>query len=118
MLPALEVTNGVLVGQRSKRLHQPEIRRFATLRETLSVVQDVQPLTEYGRNVFPVELEAGEKGVPGGGWPPKPSPSMDRLKPLPAIEISISAPSLRAESIHYRCGETHRQAGCPISKPA
>ena len=47
----LEVTNGVLVGERGKRLHQPEIRRFMTLLEKLSVVQDVQPLNEYVRNV-------------------------------------------------------------------
>jgi predicted nucleic acid-binding protein len=39
---ALEVANGVLVGERSKRLHQPEIRRFRTLLENLSVVQDLQ----------------------------------------------------------------------------
>jgi predicted nucleic acid-binding protein len=56
---ALEVANGVLVGERSKRLHQPEIRRFAILLENLSVVQDVQSLNEYARNVLPLAREYG-----------------------------------------------------------
>jgi predicted nucleic acid-binding protein len=41
---ALEVANGVLVGERSKRLGQPEIRRFGTLLENLSLVQGSQSL--------------------------------------------------------------------------
>lgn len=40
----LEVANAVLVGERSKRLRQPEIRRFTTLLESLSIVQDVPPV--------------------------------------------------------------------------
>jgi len=56
---ALEVANGILVGERSKRLHQPEIRRFITLLENLSIVQDVQSLSEYVRNVLPLAREYG-----------------------------------------------------------
>ena len=56
---ALEVANGVLVGERSKRLRQPEIRRFRTLLENLSVVQDLQSLSEYVRNVLPLAREHG-----------------------------------------------------------
>ena len=56
---ALEVANGVLVGEWSKRLHQPEIRRFRTLLENLSVVQDLQSLSEYVRNVLPLAREHG-----------------------------------------------------------
>jgi predicted nucleic acid-binding protein len=55
----LEVANGVLVGERSKRLRQPEIRRIMTLLENLSVVQDVQPLSEYVMNVLPLAREYG-----------------------------------------------------------
>ena len=56
---ALEVANGVLVGERSKRLHQPEIRRFITLLENISVVQDAQSLSENVRNVLPLAREYG-----------------------------------------------------------
>ena len=56
---ALEVANGVLVGERNKRLLQPEIRRFGTLLENLPVVQDVQSMSEYIRNVLPLAREYG-----------------------------------------------------------
>jgi predicted nucleic acid-binding protein len=55
----LEVANGVLVGERSKRLGQPEVRRFATLLENLSLVQDLQSLGEYLRSVLPLAREHG-----------------------------------------------------------
>jgi predicted nucleic acid-binding protein len=53
----LEVANAVLVGERQKRLRQPEIRRFTTLLESLSLVQDVQPVGEYVTNVLPLARE-------------------------------------------------------------
>ena len=53
----LEITNAIVVGERSKRLGPPEIRRFTTLIESLSLVQDVQPAGEYVRNVLPVARE-------------------------------------------------------------
>ena len=56
---ALEVANGILVGERSKRLRQPEIRRFITLLENLSVVQDVQSLSENVRSVLPLARDHG-----------------------------------------------------------
>lgn len=56
---ALEVANGVLVGERSKRVRQPEIRRFIKLLENLSVVQDVQSLSENVRNVLPLARQYG-----------------------------------------------------------
>jgi predicted nucleic acid-binding protein len=40
---ALEVANGLVVGERRKRLRHAEIRRFVALLEGLSMVQDVQP---------------------------------------------------------------------------
>ncbi len=40
---AVEVANGLVVGERRKRLRQAEIRRFLALLDGLSIVQDVQP---------------------------------------------------------------------------
>jgi predicted nucleic acid-binding protein len=56
---SLEVANGILVGERSKRLHQPEIHRFSTLLKSLSVIQDVQPVDEHLSNVLPLAREYG-----------------------------------------------------------
>ena len=53
----LEIANAVLVGERSKRLRQPEIRRFTTLLESLPVVQDARPVTAYVSDVLPVARE-------------------------------------------------------------
>jgi predicted nucleic acid-binding protein len=53
----LEIANAVLVGERSKRLGQPEIRRFTTLLESLSLVQDVQPVGDHVSNVLPLARE-------------------------------------------------------------
>jgi len=50
----LEIANAVLVGERNKRLRQPEIRRFTTLLENLSLVQDVQRAGEYVSNLLPL----------------------------------------------------------------
>ena len=51
---SLEIANAVLVGERKKRLKQPEIRRFTALLESLSLVQDVQPVGEHVSNVLPL----------------------------------------------------------------
>lgn len=51
---SLEVANAVVVGERQKRLGQPEILRFTTLLEGLSVVQDVQPVSDHISNVLPL----------------------------------------------------------------
>ncbi len=55
----LEVANAVLAGERSKRLRQPEIRRFITLLESLSIVQDVPPVGDQVGNVLPLAREYG-----------------------------------------------------------
>ena len=55
----LEITNAVLAGERSKRLRQPEIRRFTTLLESLSPVQDVLPVGDHVSNVLPLAREYG-----------------------------------------------------------
>jgi predicted nucleic acid-binding protein len=55
----LEITNGVLTGERAKRIRQPEIRRFATLLESLSLAQDLPQPCEYMSNVLPLAREYG-----------------------------------------------------------
>lgn len=56
---SLELANAVLVGERKKRLNQPEIKTFTTLLESLSVVQDVQPVSENFRSVLPLARAHG-----------------------------------------------------------
>jgi predicted nucleic acid-binding protein len=56
---SLEVANGILAGERSKRLHQPEIQRFSTLLQNLPIVQDAQPAEENLTNVLPLAREYG-----------------------------------------------------------
>ena len=55
----LEIASAVLAGGRSKRLRQPEIRRFTTLLERLSPVQDVQPVCDCVNDVLPLAREYG-----------------------------------------------------------
>lgn len=56
---ALEIANAILTGERRKRLNQPEIRRFTTLLESLSLVQDVQPVGEHVNHVLPLARAHG-----------------------------------------------------------
>jgi predicted nucleic acid-binding protein len=44
---SLEIANAVLVGERKKRIHQPEIQRFTALLDHLSFLQDVQPVSKH-----------------------------------------------------------------------
>jgi predicted nucleic acid-binding protein len=53
----LEIANALLSGERSKRLRQPEIRRFTTLLDSLSLVQDMQSVGEHVGNVLPLARE-------------------------------------------------------------
>jgi predicted nucleic acid-binding protein len=54
---SLEIANAVLVGERKKRLGQPEILRFTTLLEGLSVLQDVQSVGDRLSKVIPLARE-------------------------------------------------------------
>ncbi|MGH9632986.1 MAG: type II toxin-antitoxin system VapC family toxin [Bryobacteraceae bacterium] len=54
---ALEIGNAMLVGERRKRLRQPEILRFLTLLEGLTIVQDAQPVGESVSKVLPLARE-------------------------------------------------------------
>lgn len=55
----LEIANAILAGERSNRLRQPEIRRFTTLLESLSTVQDVPLVADHVNNVLPLAREYG-----------------------------------------------------------
>ena len=56
---SLEIANAVLVGERQKRLRQPEILRFLTLLEGLPIMEDTQTAAERVRNVLPLAREFG-----------------------------------------------------------
>jgi len=56
---SLEIANALLVGERQKRLRQPEILRFLTLLESLPLIEDTQTLNEHVRNVLPLARESG-----------------------------------------------------------
>jgi predicted nucleic acid-binding protein len=56
---SLEVANAVLVGERKKRLRQPDIRRFTMLLGGLSLVQDIQSISEHVSNILPLAREYG-----------------------------------------------------------
>ncbi len=55
----LEITNAFLVGERKKRLTQPDIKLFLSLIESLSFIEDVQSVGKSVRNVFPLAREYG-----------------------------------------------------------
>ena len=54
-----EIANAILVGERGKRLRQPEIRRFTTLLQSLALVQDAQGVGDHVSNVLPLAREYG-----------------------------------------------------------
>jgi predicted nucleic acid-binding protein len=56
---SLEIANAVLVGERTKRLRQPEIQRFTALLEGLLLTQDSQTVGEHIGNVLPLAREHG-----------------------------------------------------------
>jgi len=55
----LEVANALLVGERRKRLKQPEILRFVALLAGLAVLQDGAKFTDALNNVLPLARQYG-----------------------------------------------------------
>jgi predicted nucleic acid-binding protein len=51
---SLEIANAILVGERRKRLKQPDITRFIALLESLPITQDRQTVSENVRNLLPL----------------------------------------------------------------
>ena len=54
---SVEVTNALRVGERRKRIHQPEVRRFVELLKGLDIVEDGQPFAETMSNILPLARE-------------------------------------------------------------
>jgi predicted nucleic acid-binding protein len=60
IVPAIwqvEVANALLVGERRKRIRQPEARRFIELLKGLSILEDGQPFAETVSNLLPLARE-------------------------------------------------------------
>ena len=60
MVPAIwsvEITNALLVGERRKRIRQPEVRRFVELLKGLSILEDGQPFADTMSNILPLARE-------------------------------------------------------------
>jgi predicted nucleic acid-binding protein len=62
---SLEIANALLVGERQKRLRQPEILRFLTLLESLPIAEDTQTAADRVRNVLPIAREFGVSAYDG-----------------------------------------------------
>jgi predicted nucleic acid-binding protein len=56
---SLEIANAVLVGERRKRLNQPEIRQFTILMGSLPIVQDARPVSNYVNDVLSIARAHG-----------------------------------------------------------
>lgn len=62
IVPAIwpvEITNGMLVGQRRKRIQQPDVRRFAELLKGLQVTLDTQSVADSLSNILPLAQDYG-----------------------------------------------------------
>jgi predicted nucleic acid-binding protein len=60
MVPAiwsLEIANALLVGERRKRIKQPEVGRFVELLKSLTIVEGGQPLADTVSNILPLARE-------------------------------------------------------------
>ena len=56
---SLEIANAVLVGERRKRLSQPDIKQFTALLESLSLVHDSRPVANTVNDVLPLARTHG-----------------------------------------------------------
>jgi predicted nucleic acid-binding protein len=54
---SVEVTNALLVGERRKRIQQPEERRFVELLKGLDIFEDGRPFAETMSNILPLSRE-------------------------------------------------------------
>ena len=60
MVPTIwpvEIANALLVGERRKRIRQPEVRRFVELLKGLSILEDGQPFVDTVSNILPLARE-------------------------------------------------------------
>ena len=60
IVPAIwpeEITNALLVGERRKRIRQPEVRRFIELLKGMNIIEDGQPFADTVSNILPLARE-------------------------------------------------------------
>ena len=60
LVPAIwpvEIANALLVGERRKRIRQPEVGRFVELLKGLSIVEDGRPFADTVTNILPLARE-------------------------------------------------------------
>lgn len=55
----LEVTNAVVVAERRRRVHPPEVRRFIELLEGLTIREESLPVATSVSNILPLAREHG-----------------------------------------------------------
>ena len=53
----VEIANALLVGERRKRIRQPEVRRFIELLKGLRILEDGQPFADTVSNILPLARE-------------------------------------------------------------
>ena len=53
----VEISNALLVGERRKRIRQPEVRQFVELLKGLPIEEDRQPFADTLSNVLPLARE-------------------------------------------------------------
>ena len=97
----LEIANAVLAGERKKRLRQPEIRRFTTLLENLSLFQDMQPVAEHVSNVLPLAREYSLSAYDAAYL----ELSMRHGAPLATLDVKLQKAAVRA-GINIFVGES------------
>jgi predicted nucleic acid-binding protein len=56
---ALEIANGLLVGERRKRVRQPDVRRFVELLRGLRITEHSQAVADTVGNVLPLARDYG-----------------------------------------------------------
>jgi predicted nucleic acid-binding protein len=54
---SVEITNALFVGERRKRIQQPEVRRFVELLKALTILEDGQPFADTVSNILPLSRE-------------------------------------------------------------
>jgi predicted nucleic acid-binding protein len=54
---SVEITNALFVGERRKRIQQPEVRRFVELLTALTILEDGQPFADTMSNILPLSRE-------------------------------------------------------------
>ena len=74
-----------MVGERRKRLNEPEIRQFTSLLESLSLVQDAHSIADHVNNVLPLARKHGLSAYDAA----YPELSIRRNAPLATLDVRL-----------------------------